>query len=302
MNVGHFPPPKRRGLLVLTLIILVLAGIAALGFLNLSRAPVGPTFLISLLTALLAFTPIPFLGYRIYSLWRADYHLDRDSLALSWGLRVEDVPLSDIEWIRPAADLTRPLSLPSFAIPGALIGMRRHPDLGVVEFLASDAGKLLLVATAKRVFAISPENPAALAQTFARATELGSLIPAEAKSVYPSFVITQAWGNGLVRYLWLSGLFLNIGLFVWASLVIPSTPHVAFGLQFTQGKLETVPSTQLILLPVASLVLFIGGWLAGLYFYRWDKERVLAFVVWASSTLTGLLFLIAMMFIVTTPV
>ncbi len=302
MNVGHFPPPKRRGLLVLTLIILVLAGIAALGFLNLSRAPVGPTFLISLLTALLAFTPIPFLGYRIYSLWRADYHLDRDSLALSWGLRVEDVPLSDIEWIRPAADLTRPLSLPSFAIPGALIGMRRHPDLGVVEFLASDAGKLLLVATAKRVFAISPENPAALAQTFARATELGSLIPAEAKSVYPSFVITQAWGNGLVRYLWLSGLFLNIGLFVWASLVIPSTPRVAFGLQFAQGKLETVPSTQLILLPVASLVLFIGGWLAGLYFYRWDKERVLAFVVWASSTLTGLLFLIAMMFIVTTPV
>jgi hypothetical protein len=50
------------------------------------------------------------------------------------------------------------------------------------------------------------------------------------------------------------------------------------------------------------LALFIGGWLAGLYFYRWDKERVLAFVVWASSTLTGLLFLIAMMFIVTTPV
>jgi len=302
MNVGHFPPPKRRGLLVLTLIILVLASVAAFGFINLSRAPVGPTFLISLLTALLAFTPIPFLGYRIYSLWRADYHLDRDSLALSWGLRVEDVPLSDIEWIRPAADLTRPLSLPSFAIPGALIGMRRHPDLGVVEFLASDAKKLLLVATAKRVFAISPENPVALAQTFARATELGSLTPAEAKSVYPSFVITQAWENWLVRYLWLSGLFLNIGLFVWASLVIPSTPRVAFGLQFTQGRLDTVPSTQLILLPVASLVLFIGGWLAGLYFYRWDKERVLAFVVWASSTLTGLLFLIAMMFIVTTPV
>lgn len=302
MNVGHFPPPKRRGLLVLTLIILVLASVAAIGFINLSRAPVGPTFLISLLTALLAFTPIPFLGYRIYSLWRADYHLDRDSLALSWGLRVEDVPLSDIEWIRPAADLTRPLSLPSFAIPGALIGIRRHPDLGVVEFLASDAKKLLLVATAKRVFAISPENPVALAQTFARATELGSLTPAEAKSVYPSFVITQAWENWLVRYLWLSGLFLNIGLFVWASLVIPTTPRVAFGLQFTQGKLDTVPSTQLILLPVASLVLFMGGWLAGLYFYRWDKERVLAFVVWASSTLTGLLFLIAMMFIITTPV
>jgi hypothetical protein len=302
MNIGHFPPPKRFGLFVHGLIIVVLAAIASTGLVYLSRAEVGPEFLFSVLTALLAFIPIPFLGYRAYSLWRADYHLDRDSLALNWGLRVEDVPLTDIEWIRPAADLTNPLSLPSFAIPGALLGLRRHPDLGMVEFLASDARKLLLVATAKRIFAISPDNPSALAQTFARATELGSLIPTEAKSVYPSFVVTQAWEHGLVRYLWLSGLFLNIGLFVWASLVIPSTPQVAFGLQYARGAVEPVPSTQLILLPVASLVLFIVGWLAGLYLYRWDKERVRAIIVWISSTLTALLFLIAMMFIVTTPV
>jgi len=302
MNVGHFPPPKRFGLFVHGLMIIVLAAIAAAGLYFLARAAVGPEFLFSVLTALVAFIPIPFLGYRAYSLWRADYHLDRDSLALNWGLRVEAVPLSDIEWIRPAADLTQPLSLPSFAIPGALLGLRRHPDLGTVEFMASDARKLLLVATAKRIFAISPADPSALAQTFARATELGSLTPTEAKSVYPSFVITQAWQRGPVRYLWLSGLFLNIGLFVWASLVIPSTPQVAFGLQFARGAFDPVPSTQLILLPVASLVLFVVGWLAGLYFYRWDKERLLAFIVWASSTLTGLLFLIAMMFIVTTPV
>jgi hypothetical protein len=258
--------------------------------------------LISLLTALFAFSPIPFLIYRAYSLWRADYHIDRDSLALNWGLRVEDIPLSDIEWIRPADDLTQPLALPVLPIPGALLGVRRHPDLGTVEFLASDAKNLILVATAKRIFAISPANPASLTQTFARATELGSLSPIEAKSVYPSFVITQAWQNGLVRFLWLSGFFLNIGLFVWASLIIPSTPQIALGLPSVQGALEGVPSTQLILLPAVSLALFIGGWLAGLYFYRWEKERALAFIVWASSTLTSLLFLIAIMFVVTTPV
>ncbi len=299
MNVGHFPPSKRRGMLVHGTLILVLAVIAAVGFVFLSRAEVGPIFLASLLASLLAFAPIPFLGYRAYSLWRADYHLDRDSLALSWGLRVEDIPLTDIEWIRPADDLTHALVLPSFSLPGALLGVRRHSDLGIVEFLASDRKHLLLVATAKRVFVISPENPAALAQTFARATELGSLTPTEAKSVYPSFVITQAWESALARYLWLSGIFVNLGLFVWVSLVIPSTPQVALGLQ---GALEAVPSTQLILLPVASLLLFIAGWLAGLYFYRWDKERALAFIVWGSGTLTSLLFLIAVMFVVTTPV
>jgi hypothetical protein len=302
MNIGHFPPPKRRGLIVHGLLLLILGVIAIAAFIYLTRTEVGPAFLISLLVALLAFAPMPFIGYRAYSLLRADYRLDRDSLALNWGLRVEDIPLTDIEWIRPVTDLTHPLTLPPLPLPGALLGMRRHPDLGAIEFLASDSKNLLLIATAKRVFAISPEDPAALASTFARATEMGSLTPTDAKSVYPSFVFAQAWEIGLVRFLWLSGAFLNLGLIVWASLIIPSTPRIAIGLQFARAALETVPSTQLILLPVSSLLLFVAGWLAGLYYYRWEKERVLAFIVWSSGTLTSLLFLMAMLFVVTTPV
>lgn len=302
MNIGHFPPPKRRGLIIHSMVILVLAITAVVGFINLTRADVGPAFLISLLVALVSFTPIPFLVYRAYSLLNADYHLDRDSLAIKWGLRVEDIPLNDIEFIRSSYDLTTPLSLPSLWIPGGLLGMRRHPDLGAVEFLASDSKKLLLVATAKRVFVISPENPSGLTQTFARATELGSLSPVESKSVYPSFVVTQAWESGLARYLWLTTLFLNLGLFVWASLIIPSTPIVALGPQFVGSALETVPSSQLIIFPVASLLLSVAGWIAGLYFYRWEKERVLAFIVWGSSMLMSLLFLLAVLFIITTPV
>jgi hypothetical protein len=302
MNIGHFPPPKRRGLIFHAVILFVLVVIAAVGFYNLSLAQVGPRFLISLLVSLIAFAPIPFFIYRAYSLYRADYHMDRDSLAITWGLRVEDIPLNDIEWIRPADDLTRPLSLPSLSLPGGVIGIRRHPDLGTVEFLAADTKKLLLVATAKRVFAISPDDPATLAQTFARATELGSLAPVEPKSVYPSFVITQAWESGLARYLWLTALFLNLGLFIWASLIIPSTPRVALGPQFAGSALETVPSSQLIVFPVASLLLAVVGWIAGLYFYRWNRERVLAFIVWGSGTFSSLLFLLAVLFIITTPV
>lgn len=302
MNIGHYPPPKRRGLTIHIILMVVLAVIATVGFVNVTRADVGPAFLVSLLIAVAAFGPIPFLVYRAYSLWRADYHIDRDSLAISWGLRMEDIPLTDIEWMRPADDLTLPVSLPRLPIPGGLVGIRRHPDLGNVEFLASDAKKLLLVATAKRVFVISPENSAGLMQTFARATELGSIMPADAKSVYPSFVVTQAWQSGLARYLWLTTLFLNIGLFIWASLIIPSTARVALGPQFTGSELESISSSQLIIFPVASLLLSVGGWIAGLYFYRWDKERVLAFIVWFSSMLTSLLFLLAVLFIVTTPV
>ncbi len=302
MNIGHYPPPKRRGMIVNSLILLILASLAFIGFFNLSGAQVGPVFLIWLLLALFSFAPLPFFIYRIYSLWRADYLIDRDSLSISWGLRVEDIPLSDIEWMRSADDLITPLVLPPLPLPGGLLGIRRHPELGVVEFLASDARKLLLIATAKRVFVISPENPTGLSQTFARATEMGSLQPIEAKSVYPSFVVTQAWESGIVRYFWLTALFLNIGLFIWASFIIPSTPRVALGQQFLGSVLETVPSSQLIIFPVASLLLTIVGWIAGLYFYRLERVRVLAFIIWGSSTLTSLLFLLAVLFIITTPV
>jgi Bacterial PH domain len=302
MNTGQFPPPKQRGLLIHGFILFTLTVVVVVGFIQLTSADVGPAFLIWLLVALAAFVPIPFFAYRIFALYRGSYEIDRDSLAIRWGLRVEDIPLSDIEWMRPAEDLTNPLRLPAFPLPGALLGIRRHPDLGSVEFIASDAKKLLIVATAKRVFVISPENPAGLTQTFARATEMGSLAPSEAKSVYPSFIVSQAWESGIARYLWLSALFLNIGLFIWASLIIPTTPLVALGVQASGGTIETVPSSQLIIFPVASLLLAVAGWIAGLYFYRWDRERTLAFIVWGSSTFTSLLFLLAVLFIITTPV
>ena len=301
LKTGHFPPAKQFGLILHVLLILLLAGASIWGFINLTNAQVGPMFVSYLLIGILAFVPIPFLGYRSYALLKADYYIDRDSLAILWGLRVEDIPLTDIEWVRPASDLTNPLSLPRFRLPGAVLGTRRHPDLGAVEFIASSARNLILIATSKHVFAISPRDAASLVRTFARATELGSLTPTEAKSVYPSFVITQAWESPIARFLWMTGLLLNLGLVAWVGSLIPSLPQVPFGFDASGVPSEAVPSVRLILLPLISALMFITGLLAGLYLYRWDRERPLAFIIWLSSTLSALLFLVAILFLVTTP-
>jgi hypothetical protein len=301
-KVGHFPPAKQLGLILHGAIILLLAGASAWAFFNLTNAPVGPTFVFYLLIGLLAFAPIPLLGYRAYALYKADYYIDRDSLAILWGLRIEDIPLTDIEWVRPASDLTNPLSLPRLRLPGAVLGTRRHPDLGAVEFIASSTRNLILIATSKHVFAISPRDAAALVRTFARATELGSLIPTEAKSVYPSFVITQAWESPFARFLWLIGILLNLGLVGWVGALIPSLSQVPFGFNPFGAPTEPVPSGRLILLPLLSAFLFITGLLAGLYLYRWEKERPMAFIIWLSSTLCALLFILAVLFLIKTPV
>ena len=301
VNEGHYPPSKQLGLLVHFILILMLAGLAGWGIWNLTFTEVGPNFVIFLLDTLLALVPLPLFIYRTYALARADYILDRDSLEIHWGLRDEDIPLTDIEWLRPATDLTTPLRLPWLPIPGAVLGLRRHPDLGVVEFLAASPRNLLLVGTSKRVYAISPTNAAKFAQTFARTIEMGSLTPAEAKSVYPSFIFSRAWENPLTRFLWLAGLFLNIGLVIWVMMTIPTLNQVSLGFAPSGATLSPSPASQLILLPIESAFLFLAGLFAGLYFYRWQTHQVLALIIWASSALTSLLFLLGVLFIISTP-
>ena len=302
MNTGSFPPSKRNGLILFGALIVALGTAAVWAFLNLSRAPVGPTVVIYLLVILVTLPPLPFFGYRLFSLLRADYVLDRDSLAFTWGLRVEDIPLTDIEWIRPATDLSSPLRPPTLSLPGGLLGVTRHPDLGPVEFIAATRHDLLLVATAKRTYAISPERAADFLATFRRATELGSLLPAEAVSQYPSFLLARAWENLAARFLWLSGLLLNIGLVAWVTFLIPTISSVTLGFDPTGAPLEAVPSVRLILLPLLSASLFVAGLIAGLFFYRNEKQQPLAVIVWISSTVSSLLFLLAVLFIVTTPI
>ena len=296
-----FPPP-RRGLTLQVTLIIVATVLTALFAVLASQEPIGLRFTIYILVAAFAFFPLPFLAYWLYSLNRANYSLDREKLTLTWGLRVEQIPVSEVEWVRPIEALASPLALPFVHLPGAILGLRRHPDLGPVEFLASDAKALLLVATSKRVFVISPQDTAGFMQNIQRAIEMGSLSPAEPQSVYPGFVVVQAWDSMLARYLWLAGLFLNIGLLAWVTLIIPSLERIPLGFLPSGAPAGPVPGAGLILLPVVSLFFYLTGWVAGLIFYRRPDHRPLAHIVWASGVFSTLLFLVAVMYIVITPV
>ncbi|MDO9128726.1 MAG: hypothetical protein Q7U34_02560, partial [Anaerolineales bacterium] len=106
----------------------------------------------------------------------------------------------------------------------------------------------------------------------------------------------------LARYLWLAGLSLNIGLSIWVSLLIPALGRVPLGFQPSGAPREPVAGAQLLLLPILSVSFFAVGWIAGLYFYRREDQRTLAFILWAASALTALLFLLAVLFVVTTPI
>lgn len=301
MKPVEFPPPRQRGLAVHTGLLIALSILTALFAVLASRLQIGPLFMLFILLAVVAFFPLPVLVYRLYALRRSNYSLDRDKLTITWGLRVEQIPLSDIEWVRPLSALAGFVPLPVLYLPGSVLGHRRHADLGTVEFIASEARSLLLVATARQVFAISPEDATNFMLNIQRAVEMGSLSPAASESVYPSFVLAQAWESLLVRYIWLADLFLNIGLLAWVSLMIPSLGRIPLGFLPSGTPGEPVAAAGLMLLPAVSVFLSLLGWITGLIFYRRPDQHLLAHIVWFSGVLSTLLFLVAVLFLVITP-
>lgn len=293
-----FPPPRQRGSSIHATLIVSLALIAAVATWLATNEPISLRFTIYILTAGVAFAPLPVLAYRLYSLQSSAYRLDRDKLTLTWGLRVEQIPVAEIEWVRPPTALAGPLPLPVLWLPGSVLGHRRAPDLGLVEFIASEPNTLLLVATQRQVFAISPADAAGFMQNIQNVMEMGSLSPAQAESLYPSFVVGEAWRSPLARYFWLAGLFLNIGLLAWVSLLAPTLGPIPMGFLPSGAPGERVAGMTLILLPVVSLFLFALGWVLGLAFYRRPGQRSLAHILWASGVVSSALFLVAVLFII----
>ena len=301
MKPGDFPPRWRGRTLHFVLILVLTIIVVALSVL-LSHQPISLAFTIFIVLAVLAFIPIPILAYRLYSLTHANYSLNRDQLTLKWGLRVEQIPVSDIEWVRPLTALSGPIPKPFFRLPGSVLGLRRHPDLGPIEFLASDEKSLLLVATSLKIFAISPEDPVNFLQEIQRAIEMGSLTPVAPKSVYPSFIVAQAWDSLAARYLWLAGFFANIGLLAWVSLITPSLRRISLGFLPSSAARPGSPSYTLILLPIVSIFSYLVGWVIGLIIYRRENQRPMAYIVWTGGVVSSLLFLVAVLLIVITPV
>ncbi len=295
-----FLPPRQRGASIHSTLIAALALIMVLATWLATNTPIGPRFTFYVLIAALAFAPLPVLAYRLYALQHGFYRIDRDKLTIVWGLRSESIPISDIEWVRPLTALHAPLPLPPFRLPGSLLGYRRVADLGTVEFLAAETDTLLLVATRQRIFAISPADPVTFVQDIQSTMEMGSLSPALAESVYPSFIIGEAWQDPLARFLWLGALFLNIGLLIWVSLIIPSLNTVPLGFLSSGVPGEAVPAAGLILLPAISIFLSALGWVVGLVFYRRAEQQALARILWLSNVITSILFLIAILFLIST--
>lgn len=301
MNTSSsFRPPRQRGILFHSALVVALGAASGLAFFFGLNQKIGAYFVLLLVISLLLFAPLPFIIYRLYALLRATYRLERDGLLLRWGMRAEDVPLTEIEWVRRPADLAGGVVLPRIRWPGAILGTVTSGDLGPIEYLASSEETLVLVATTRRVYALSPEDPDAFIRAFQRTFEMGSLMPLSSVSVLPAAYLTRVWADVTARALLLSGFVINLLLFIGVSLAIPRRVMVSLGFQPTGVPLPPVSSEQMLLLPILAAFLYLIDLATGLFFYRRDETEFLAYLVWGSGVLSTLLFLIASFWILGT--
>jgi hypothetical protein len=292
----EFAPPRRRGLILHYLAALALLMACGTVFWYTMQQAVGLTFVLLLLLSLALVAPMLASIYRAYSLLQANYLLERDGLRLRWGLRAEDIPLPDVEWVRPASDLQLRLPRPFLSAPGSLVGEVNVPGLGLVEYIASDSRTLLLVATRHKIYAISPADPLAFVTAFQRVIEMGSISPIQPVSTVPAAFLQTVWSDRVVRTLWIASLVLLAALFASVVLLIPARTSLSLG--FTPGGLpvEPGPPERLLLLPALGALTFIFNLLGGMFFYRHVSQRLVAYLLWAANVITPLLLLAAVGF------
>jgi hypothetical protein len=293
----RFLPPRTRGLLLHGFAALILFSSSITLFVLAMQEQLGTFFALFLIFSLILLGPALFVLYRTYALLRASYIVEREGVRFYWGLRKEEIPLTDIDWMQSAKETEVDLRLPLFSFPGAIIGHTHSEELGLVEFMASDVHKLILLGANGKVFAISPSDPKEFLKVFKQAVELGSISPIAPSSTLPATYLRSVWADKRARALIIAGGILAIMLLVVTSLFVPTQATVSLGFDPNGLPLEPIASPQLILLPVLSLMMYTADMVGALFFFRKAGNRVIAFFLWIGSLVTTMLLSMALVII-----
>ncbi len=84
---------------------------------------------------------------------------------------------------------------------------------------------------------------------------------------------------------------------VWTSLAVSVRPQIRMGFDLNGQPRDVVPGVRLMLLPVLSAMVFLVDLLLGLFFFREEENRLLAYLLWAGGVLAPFLFLIGVFYI-----
>ena len=296
-NAYTFHPPRRLGTIIhhLSILLLTLAGIWSVW--QITHAQVGPQLLIYIFIIIFVLITVPILVYRYYALRNSSYTFKREGVYLQWGWRNITIPMEQIQWIHHAEDLSTPLQPPFIHWPGSVLGKRKILSNSPVEFMASRTKNLVVIAASEHYFAISPQDADQLLAAYHHLTELGALQHIPHQSVRSTVLLTLIWQQKPAFYTILAGFILNLTLLVWTLFIIPNRAQISLG--FTSQGAPHIPldSVRLILLPILNTFTLLINFVLGLFFFRNEERKLLAYLLWGSSVLVAVVFHVGVYFI-----
>lgn len=287
-----FTPPRSPGLLLGTLFLIVLLGSTTYAASRLAIAAISPWIVAWVLLALLSVPLAGLVAYRLYGLLSASYRLDRDGFYLAWGLAREQIPLADLQRPRLIRDVPgRWLPHGGLWWPGCVVGRGQVEGVGRVDFFATTPPPgMVLLSAGERHLVISPPDPVAFVDAFTQAVRLGSLEPIPAISQRPDFLFSRLWADRVARLLIILGLALSLLLLGYLALRARNLPPlVAFGFDPAGNPDPWAPPGRLLLLPLIGGLCWLVDLAAGVWLYRREADRLLAYVVWGVAAFVGLL-------------
>lgn len=293
-NPQIFFPDRKQGIIlhgILLVILVILMGMALWAATGWAE---GSYFVIFMILIILLTALIPFVLYRGYALINARYILERDGLRIRWGLRTEDIPLTDIEWLRRANESGYSIPTPVLAWSGAILGEKHSDSLGTIEFIASDIEKVILVATRAKVYAISPQNPRDFELAFQRTFEMGSLYPIKSLSTRPAAFVQQVLQDKFAKYLVPLNIGLTMLLWLVSGFIIANHTQLPLGFSPQGQSLELVSSQQLLLIPILGLFVLVMNMILGLFFFRRIEYFQISYLLWSGGVITPILLLVSM--------
>lgn len=286
-------PPRLQGTLIALTILAILLAAAGWSIYQLSAEPISSWTMLWVVIPLVAVPLLLVVFYRLYGLWTATYRLDRNGFFMRWGLAAERVPLAEIEGILLGENLS-PRSLPGGGLlwPGLITGRRTLPEIGEVEFFCS-AGpeRMVLIRSKHSTIAITPSDAEAFYLAFRSAARMGVLEPLEALSRRPNFIIARIGADRAARLLIALGLGSAVTLLGYLAIRAPElSAQVAFGFGPGGDVSALAPAGRMLLLPFVAGLCWLVNLLGGVWFYRSDDQRPLAYAFWGASLLTTGLF------------
>lgn len=300
----QFPPNIQRGMIIHTALAICNAAIMVASIFWIADHTIDNTnigwLFANLLLILLTGSVTAFFCYRIFGLYRAKYELDRNFLQINWGMRFERIPVSDIEWVKHISYFESGLTLPFMHFTGFITGEVLQEGLGSVEFMASEKENMVLIGTAKKIFAISPADLNQFLAVFNRIFEMGTLEASEGHSEYPNLVLTSAWKDTKNQTMWIFTLLANLAFLGLVLYLLPGINTIILSASTANIPQEPVPGQQLLLLPLLSFSSSLIGFLLGLYLYQDQKMARLAQLIWGASPVATVFLMFSLFFILPT--